>query len=204
MVKAIGNAGMVAINPQAIEGNWRSGVALDFHTIRSTPVGQNEYGHMQFETERPPVAELLYQLKYKNDQAAAPELIATAAEFLRPHRAKLDVLIPVPASTVRAVQPVILLARGIGAELGLPVAECIATTRSMPHLKNVTDPEERRELLKGLYAVDACHTEGKNILLFDDLFRSGSTMSAITDVLLRQGRAASVRVLTITRTRSNR
>ena len=39
--------------------------------------------------------------------------------------------------------------------------------------------------------------------LFDDLFRSGATMNAITDVLLRKGKAASVRAFTITRTRSN-
>lgn len=58
-------------------------------------------------------------------------------------------------------------------------------------------------MLKGLYAVERNHTAGKNVLLFDDLFRSGSTLNAITDVLLQQGQAASVRVLTITRTRSN-
>ena len=110
---------MVAINPQTIEGNWRSGVALDFHTTSSTPIGEDEHGHMRFETIRPPIAELLYQLKYKNNQAAAPEIIDTAAGFLRPHRAKFDLLVPVPASTDRAVQPVIILAKGVGAALGL-------------------------------------------------------------------------------------
>ena len=47
------------------------------------------------------------------------------------------------------------------------------------------------------------HTTGKNVLLFDDLFRSGATMNAITDVLLNQGQVTSVSVLTITKTRSN-
>ena len=50
---------------------------------------------------------------------------------------------------------------------------------------------------------NAHRTTGKNVLLFDDLFRSGATLNAITGLLLRQGQAASVRVLTITRTRSN-
>lgn len=194
---------MVAINPQKIKGHWRSGTALDFHTTSSMPKGYNEFGHMQFETVRPEIAELLYQLKYQKNQAAAPAIITAAATYLRPHRAKFDLMIPVPPSTAREFQPVFVLAKGIGAEIGLPVVECITTTRSTTQLKGVVDPQMRKELVDGLYVVDAQHTIGKNILLFDDLFRSGSTMNAITDVLLKQGKAAIVRVLTITKTRSN-
>jgi competence protein ComFC len=194
---------MVTINPQKIEGRWQSGVALDFHTTSSTPIGYNEFGHMQFATARPEIAELLYQLKYRGNQEAAQEIITAAATFLRPHLAKLDLLIPVPPSSVRAVQPVLVLARGLGAALGLPVVECITTTRPTAQLKSVTDPAKRKELVDGLYAVDPAHTAGKNVLLFDDLYRSGTTMNAITDVLLEQGEAASVRALTITKTRSN-
>ncbi len=194
---------MVVINPQKIEGNWKSGVALDFHTTSSTPIGQNAFGHMQFETVRPEIAELLYQLKYKGNQTAAEEIIAAAAAYLLPHRAKFELIIPVPASTMRAVQPVLVMAAGIGAAVGLPVIQCISTTRSTPQLKAVSDLEQRKALLVGLYAVDASHTARRNVLLFDDLYRSGSTMNAITDVLLQHGQAASVSVLTITRTRSN-
>lgn len=96
----------------------------------------------------------------------------------------------------------LILANGIGAATGLPVVNCITTTRSATPLKTVDDPAQRQKLLTGLYSVDASFTAGKNVLLFDDLFRSGATLNAITDVLMRQGQAASVRVLTITRTRS--
>jgi predicted amidophosphoribosyltransferase len=194
---------VAAINPQKIEGKWLSGIALDFHTTSSTAIGVNEYGRTVFDTVRPELGELLYRLKYKGDQSAAPEIIATAASFLTPHLAKIDLMVPVPPSAARAVQPVILLANGIGAALGIPVVQCITTTRETAQLKEVTDPEKRNELVTGLYAVDAAHTAGKNILLFDDLFRSGATMNAITDVLMQHGHAAAVRVLTITRTRSN-
>jgi competence protein ComFC len=112
-------------------------------------------------------------------------------------------MIPVPPSNARLVQPVLLLAHGIGRAVGLPVIECVTATRSTTQLKGVTDPEKRKELVDGLYVVDPQYTAGKSILLFDDLFRSGTTMNAITDVLLQQGQAASVRVLTITKTRSN-
>ena len=156
-----------------------------------------------FETVRTELGELLHRLKYRSDQSAAPEIIATAARFLRPHRTKFDLIIPVPASTVRAIQPVVVVANGIGAAIGVPVIACVTPTRGTAQLKNVTDPDRRKELLDGLYAVDAGYTAGKNVLLFDDLFWSGSTMNAVTDVLLRQGNVASVRALTITHTRSN-
>src|SRR5882672_8165713 len=84
---------MAKINPQKITGNWQSGVALDFHTISSTPTGVNEYGHPTFDTVRSELGELLLRLKYRGDQSAAPEIIAAAAQFLAPHRAKLDLIV---------------------------------------------------------------------------------------------------------------
>lgn len=141
---------MIEIHPQQIDGNWTAGIALDFHTTSSTPVGENEFGHMQFDTVRPEIAELLYQLKYKGDQSAAAGIVAGAVEFLNPHVNKFDLIVPVPASSQRAVQPVILLADGIGKALGKPVANCVTTTRATSQLKGVTDPEERQKLVAGL------------------------------------------------------
>ena len=51
---------MIAINPQRIHGKWHFGIALDLHTTSSTAIGPNEQGHMQFDTVRPEIAELLY------------------------------------------------------------------------------------------------------------------------------------------------
>jgi len=98
---------------------------------------------------------------------------------------------------------VLVLATGIGSAVGLPVTSCVTTTRPTTQLKGVTDPDQRKALLDGLYTVEQSQTFGKRVLLFDDLFRSGSTMNAITNVLLAEGKANSVSVLTITRTRSN-
>jgi competence protein ComFC len=195
---------VVEINPQTLEGNWLKGFALDFQTTSSTPIGHNEFGHMQFDTVRPPIAELLYQLKYKSNREAAQGIIDIAGPFVARNKSKFDLIIPVPPSSQRAVQPVLVLAEGIGRVADLPVVECVTATRPTTQLKGVTDREERKRLLDGLYAVDARYTAGKKVLLFDDLYRSGSTMNAITDLLLGPGRAAAVRVLTITKTRSNR
>lgn len=108
-----------------------------------------------------------------------------------------------PPSHERAVQPVIILAEGIGKSLKVPVLSCITTTRPTSQLKDITDPDERRKHVEGLYKIDASQTRGLKILLFDDLFRSGTTMNAITDILIDPGSATTVRALTITKTRSN-
>ena len=194
---------VVEIHPQNISGLWKWGVTFDLHTTSSTPIGENQYGHMQFDTVRPAIAQLLYRLKYQGDQSAAADIIDTAVNYFAPYRTYYDLMIPVPPSTARMIQPVLLLATGIGAGLNMPVVECVTATRARPQLKGVTDPNERKQLLEGLYSVEADHTRGKNILLFDDLFRSGATMNAITDVLLHAGEAASVSTFTITKTRSN-
>lgn len=195
---------IIKIHPVKIEGHWLSGVALDLHTTSSTPIGYNESGHMQFDTVRPEIAECLYRLKNHADKEAAGPIIEAAAHFLEEHRDKFDAIVPVPPSHERIVQPVIILAEGIGALLKLPVLSCITTTRATSQLKNITDPEERKKHIEGLYKVDPAQTQGRSILLFDDLFRSGTTMNAITDELLGPGKAAAVRALTITKTRSNR
>lgn len=135
--------------------------------------------------------------------SAAQEIIDTASNYLSQHFSEFDLIVPVPPSGTRTLQPVITIAKGIGNKTGTPVVECVTTTRPATQLKGVLDPAKRKELLDGLYAVDASKTTGKNVLLFDDLFRSGATMNAITALLLQNGKTASVRVLTITRTRSN-
>jgi len=194
---------MAAINPQRIYGNWLSGIALDVHTLSSIYLGVNEAGHDVFENTRSELGELLYRLKYRGDKSAAKEIIETASAFLKGHRSKFDIIVPVPPSGARAIQPVITVARGIGKAIELPVVECIALTRPATQLKGVMDRDKRVELLAGLHSVEVSQTKGKNILLFDDLFRSGATMNAITDLLMQEGKAASVRALTLTRTRSD-
>jgi predicted amidophosphoribosyltransferase len=66
----------------------------------------------------------------------------------------------------------------------------------------VLDYTERASLLKDLHHVERQQAEGKRILLFDDLFRSGATMNSVAEALRKQGKAAEVFALAITRTRS--
>lgn len=193
-----------AVRPQRIYGVWTAGAVLDVHTIRSTHIGVNELGHDIYETERSEIGELLYRLKFRGDVSAVDLIVSAAERFLRPRLRSFDLIVPVPPSGERKVQPVALLAREIGRVLGVGVNSCVRLTRPPSELKGVVEPATRRELLHGLHAVEPKCVWDRDVLLFDDLYRSGATMNAIARLLLDEGGASSVRAFAITRTRSHR
>ena len=52
---------MAKFNPRRIYGRWHEGFALDLHTLGSTFMGHDEFGHPRFETQRSEIGELLYR-----------------------------------------------------------------------------------------------------------------------------------------------
>jgi competence protein ComFC len=193
------------INPVQVQGAWRLGWALDVHTTSSEFLGYDQNGNPQFNTTRSPLGELLYQLKYRGQHTAA-QVADVMAEFFadKPNAlSRIDVVVPMPASTTRTIQPVAEVAKSLGQKLGKPVlVDAIQKTRETPGLKGIQDPEERRELLDGAFEAHRAHVNGKGVLLVDDLYRSGATANAVTLALIAAG-ASRVYFLAATRTRSN-
>jgi len=197
---------MIKIAPKQIKGKWTSGYALDFHTLSSECIGYDEYGHPQFDTRRSEIGELLYRLKYKSDKSVLRIMLETSVEFLNSKKWPVDLIVPVPPSrSVRTFQPVLAFAKGISNNTGIKLCtDCVVKIRETPELKNIYEFEERMELLKDAYAVAKNEIEGRNILLLDDLYRSGATLNTITSVLKNEGKAKEIYVLTLTMTRGKR
>ena len=194
---------MASTHPTKIPGRWREGFSLDYHTISSDFIGHDEYGHPRYDTKRSELGELLYRLKYGQDKGVIDEIVDAAAAFVKSWAPKVGLILPVPPSRARSQQPVLLLAEALGNRLNLPVRPgAVARTKPVPELKDVYEYGARVKLLQGVHTVDLDATAGQIILLFDDLFRSGATMNAVTDVLYEQGKAGEVYALTIARTRS--
>jgi predicted amidophosphoribosyltransferase len=168
-------------------------------------LGDDEYGHARFDTKRSAAGELLYRLKYKRDLSAVSELVEAAAFLVRSWAPPVDILVPVPASRARALQPLLTVGEALARELELEFSPaCVWRIREMPELKDVYQYDERFRLLSGLHQVDRAIVSERKVSLFDDLFRSGATMNAITAALYDLGSASDVYALTITRTRSHR
>jgi competence protein ComFC len=195
---------MPDIRPIRIPGRWREGFVLDYHTISSAFLGYDEYGHPVFDTRRTELGELLFRLKYRSETSALEELAKITAQFLTSWNPGADVIIPVPPSrSTRPLQPVLAIAERLSEQLAIPLGkDYIFKVKDIPELKNIYEYDERLRILSGAYVVEPSLVESKKVLLFDDLYRSGATMNAITAVLYDQGRAADVFALAITRTRS--
>jgi predicted amidophosphoribosyltransferase len=193
---------MVNYNPRRIMGLWKSGYALDQHTLSSTMIGHDEFGHPRFETTRSEVGELLYKLKYSGDIGCVGGIVDAITSHLDRWKPDVQVLVPVPPSSARSVQPVILIAKEVCRRTGIILCECVSRKRDETQLKDVFDMDERLRRLEGLFGVDPPMVSGRGVLLFDDLYRSGATMSAIAEELATAG-ASSVYALAVTRTRSN-
>ncbi len=190
------------LNPRAVRGVWDDGRSLDLHVSSSEFLGYNEYGHPQFETTRTELGELLYRLKYKNDQSVVASIAQATCDFVREWNPGVDIIVPAPPSKARRVQPLFQIADELGRLLGLPVDKAsVRKTKTTPELKNV-DYAQRIELLAGAHSIEPGTFSGQRVLLLDDLYQSGATLNAIARILKEGGGATAVLALALTRARS--
>ena len=83
--------------------------------------------------------------------------------------------------------------------------ENLISKTNTEQLKNIENPAQREALLRNSLALNQkIDITNKKILLVDDVYRSGATVRAVTDLLYNRAKVASVYVLTMTKTSSNR
>ena len=193
------------LHPQGLKGPWKAGIALDWHTIDSQKIGENEFGHPIFETHRSEIGELLFLFKYRNDKTALSKLLKIILEYLSEKvKGKFDLIIPVPPSNPSRT---VTFDIGSGLASGLAIGfsdSALKKIKSTEELKSVTDPEIRKEMLSDAFLVDKTQVKNKSVLLVDDLYRSGATLEAVAEAVAAQGTPRAIYVLAITRTRVHR
>jgi competence protein ComFC len=189
---------IVEVHPEPIEGPWIEGFVLDRHVVSSRPIGYLGE-HMQFETTRSPLGELVYQLKYRNGRP--DDIIETAVAFVKERWSGLtDCVVPPPPSLHRTKQPAVLIAEGIAASLGVPSLPSAAIkATATQQMKNVP-LHERAPLLSAAIQAGPDSVQGRRVLLVDDLWETGSTLRRVAEVLGQMG-ASAIRTVAMTRTK---
>lgn len=192
-------------------GNWvllevecGGGIALDYHTDPS------KYGGGDYHTE---VGQLVYDVKYTDvseyeRQQKALRLAEKAAMLIRrmkvyPH---LEAIIPTPSSKIREFQPVYFMAQVIGNLVKIKVdLDYIKKIKKTSELKSIIDVSEKEKKLRGAFSCDKKYKD-KKILLFDDVYDSGSTLREVCNTLHYQGEVQKkdIFILTLTKTTSKR
>lgn len=183
-----------------LPGVWKHGWALDLHTLSSKKLGEGS-----FENEYSEIGAALNQLKYKGDRTKADFLASKAESFLKTRYVTqyLSVILPVPPSNERKYQPLFDVAEKLGNKIAKPVDFThIFKRRKTEELKGVIDPEKRKSILAGAFGLKGGRYKSKKVLLIDDLYRSGSTLSEITRLLYEQEFVQDVYALTLTKTRT--
>jgi competence protein ComFC len=196
------------INLRPLLGNWTHGWALDQHTVSSTTGDSGSFDRPAFATERSEIGEAIFKLKYRDDLTQVEPIAQTVAGFIRGRSELCDIkaILAVPPSDGRRrYQPVEVVAARVGALLGLPAPDdYLFKSRETQPLMGIAAKRRRRQELDDAFAVRDKRFTGQHVLLFDDLYRSGGTLKAVTVALLFQGSAAMVSVVAATSTRSNR
>ncbi len=194
---------MIEIHPKEIKGSWDQGYVLDLHTISSTMIGYNEFGHPEFDTVRSELGELVYRLKYKADMSVISPIVEATMGFVNTWNIHPEAVVPIPPSKVqRAFQPVVEIAAELAKALGIALdATSLKKTKTTPQMKDIGDFVARIAALEPAFTSDK-GLAGRQVLLIDDLFQSGATMNVAARALKQQGTASRVYALALTHTRN--
>ena len=176
-------------HPRPLTGAWQIGWALGFHS-RITGADWSRSG----------VGDLTYRLKYDGDVSVLSALTQQTLDLFQghPEMNQADVIIPVPSTTERKVNPVLMYCEALAGKIRIPMQALVIKTRQTQPQKEMKTLAQKRANVAGAFSVRG-EIKGKRVLLVDDLFDSGATLDEITRLLIRQG-AAQVNVLTLTRT----
>ncbi len=156
-----------------------------------------------------PVREAVRRLKYRGMQRLARPLAKLMADAVQREKAfaLADALVPVPLhprrERERGYNQSVLLARVLGESMRVPVLEqVLVKIRETPSQTGLSGQERRQNLQQSFAVAVPGLVKGKIILIVDDVFTTGSTVSILSH-LMRQAGASCVLVLTFAGTRQN-
>jgi predicted amidophosphoribosyltransferase len=148
------------------------------------------------------MGQCLYELKFGQKFSAIEKIIKLLLEEqeLSDFISNVDVILPVPPSNkYRQLQPVVLVAQEIARKFEKELRQDILLSSNSEEVKNL-DMEEKYIRIEKSLRIEGQLDNSKKILIFDDVFDSGSTLVAMARALLKKG-YSNIFVFTLTKTR---
>ena len=152
-----------------------------------------------------PLKTAIHRFKFKKRSALAEPLGVLMAKYLSRHldMHNMDMIIPVPLYERRLRERGFNQSELLGAIITkyyeVPTVSGLLSRVRDTHPQFDLHPAERVKNIREAFALKGPHLiKGKNLLLVDDIFTTGATVSECTRVL-KTGGARSVHVLTLSR-----
>ena len=144
----------------------------------------------------------IYRFKYHNrrryGKVFASEMMRCCGDELK--RWRIGLIIPVPLhpsrKRKRGFNQAEILAAVLSEQTGIPVRKDVLFRIKKTKPQKTLDPGERRDNLKGAFAVSGRWKPCRNVLLIDDIYTTGSTIERCAGMLKKAG-AENVWFLTI-------
>lgn len=191
------------VNVREIQGNWNLGYSLAKHVLHSVCIGENEWGHPEFDTTRSEPGEALFQLKYRDDFGQVEPIAQQLYSSFSGYFGSSSLIVPMPASKTRIRQPVTEIARSLAQKMSIPCYEnLLSKSKATPQMKDIESRDDKVSTLVSAFTVNDVLPEGLyDVLLVDDLFDTGSSLEAATTVLRKYGKIRYIYVAVVTRKR---
>lgn len=108
-------------------------------------------------------------------------------------RVTADLLVPVPSGFLsvkrRGFSTGLMLCERMSLRMGIPFADVIAARDDKAEQKHLSVKKRAENARSAFYLKKNADVKGKRVILVDDVTTSGSTLSAVADILLRAGTA---------------
>lgn len=136
----------VEIHPISLPGIWDIGYALDVHTIKSVPIGEDAYGHVHFDSTRSEIGELLYQFKYNGKYENLNPIVGAIVGFLNdtPQIYSVETVLPVPPTKSRTYQPTREIACALAKRIDAYYCEDVLENTATGEMKHLTWEEKKK------------------------------------------------------------
>ncbi|HYA40989.1 MAG TPA: ComF family protein [Syntrophobacteraceae bacterium] len=151
------------------------------------------------------VRDRVHQLKFGSQTEWAPPLVELLEMAYSGWGLPApDLIVPVPLHLKRLAQRGFnqsgLLASRLGRKLKAPVSNNIIRRKHRTQPQTRLSREQRLKNVKGAFEVaDVQMARGRRVLLVDDVFTTGTTLSECAKTLKRRGGASEVHAITVTR-----
>ncbi|MCL5999570.1 MAG: ComF family protein [Chloroflexi bacterium] len=159
----------------------------------ATPAGKVKLAIISAALFASPLREAIHALKYEGVPGMAEPLSMFIHEVWRQNGIHADVIVPVPLhprrQRERGYNQSELLARQLGACVGVPVDMCVLERRRHTEQQVHLSAPERRQNVLGAFAASPMRSNGKQIVLLDDVFTTGATLGECAQALLDAGAA---------------